>query len=479
MKLYLLSVAPTEVPDRGPTSKIKSLGALSVATVIERVFPQVDLHCVEGNPDDTADDIVACVKGATHVGFSLYSWSTKTLCEAARILKQRDPNIVLFAGGNDITYYPDQYEQTGLFNNLIIGEGEKAIVQIVEQWLQGETPERRVRVSIPDLSNLPSPWLSKFADLTILESESAYWELSRGCVFHCSYCCMSWGNPDSKTIRFFSRERMLQEIEVFAAYKKVKRISVLEATFNYDKVRAMQILDLLAKKTPNIEYGFEMRPENIDEEFVIHLAKLNHPVLTYGIQSIDPVVLKAVRRVPVDKDHLREIHRLFTKYSISASVDLILGLPNDTFEGFCKSLDFAFSLKPACVSSFTLMVPQVGDLYKDREKWGMEISKEYPNFVLSTSTMSREDIEAAIRISLVKNALNKGGEPRSMEYVAFLEPLQMPPSVFFRMLSDAVGIKATARKGLLEEAVDSPVIKAKAEELLQNLYRKAITEFAS
>jgi len=475
MKLYIVSVnleifAQLDHPH--PSDKIQSIGALSIASVIARTFPKdlVELKCIEGLDTDSAKAIANMIdEDATHVGFSIYSWSTDLLCGVAKILKKRNPDIVLFAGGNNITYYTDTYDKMKLFDTLVVGEGELATVAIIQKWLDEETPEHIVSVSIPDLTPLDSPWIEPFADLT---SPEVSWELSRGCIFNCSYCCLSWGLED-RGVRHFSLERLQKELDIFV-HSNVPRIVILDPTFNYDKKRAISILDQLAEKAPDIQFVFEVRPEYIDEEFLIHLQKLKNATIRYGIQSIHPQVLTAVHRAPMDKAHLEHLHELFKKYHTDVCVDLILGLPTDTYSGFCESLDYVYTLGSRIIS-FTLMLPPVSHMYKDRELWGIQINPNYPNFIQSTSTMSEEDVIKATQISLICNALFQ--DPQYEDLTEFLHSLDLSFSKFLELLSAYMRVDAKARVGLIDPEFKDIMNNAKV--LLEYLYMQQLYELSS
>ena len=48
------------------------------------------------------------------------------------------------------------------------------------------------------------------------------------------------------------------------------------------------------------------------------------------------------------------------------NMDLIAGLPTDTFEGFCRSLDTAIGLNPANITVHTLALKKGADLFEER-----------------------------------------------------------------------------------------------------------------
>ena len=67
-------------------------------------------------------------------------------------------------------------------------------------------------------------------------------------------------------------------------------------------------------------------------------------------------------------------------------MDLIAGLPKDSFEGFCRSLDTVAALNPANITVHTLALKKGADLFEKRENLptGEEVARmvEYANHTL-------------------------------------------------------------------------------------------------
>ena len=70
----------------------------------------------------------------------------------------------------------------------------------------------------------------------------------------------------------------------------------------------------------------------------------------------------------------------------AVNMDLIAGLPQDSYEGFCRSLDQVAALNPANITIHTLALKKDADLFQRREclPRGEEVAKmvEYANTTL-------------------------------------------------------------------------------------------------
>lgn len=86
-------------------------------------------NCVNSTPNTAifiAENIIQIAKKSNatlkYVGFSVFVWNRNELEEAAKILKERFPNITTFAGGPEITANPQSFSA---FDYCIKGPGEK------------------------------------------------------------------------------------------------------------------------------------------------------------------------------------------------------------------------------------------------------------------------------------------------------------------------------------------------------------------
>ncbi len=386
------------------------------------------------------------------VCFSMFVWNKKILEEICKEIKKRAGSIVTIAGGPEITAHPESFRN--MFDFTISGEGEEKILCV----LSGKKTDD---FSTCKLENLPSPYLTGTLDAS--RYGGALWELARGCPFKCSYCYESKGE---KTVRYFSDERLCSELDYFAE-KKIPQIFVLDPTYNADKKRAMKILDLIRKKTPDTFYYFEARAEFIDREFARAFSGINC-CLQFGLQSSSEKVLKNVNR-SFNKKKFEQNIGILNENGIVFGFDLIYGLPGDTIEGFKESIDFAMSLYPNNLELFCLSVLPGTALHDDAEKFHLNHMDEAPYNLISSDTFSEKDMEKARKISEAVNVFYTKG--RAVPYFnAVIHPLAMKPSHFFEELSRYIEETHFAQNKN-ENCISSKIQKLQLE-FVKNLYFK-------
>ncbi len=357
----------------------------------------------DSSPEESLEALLAAAPVV--VGISIYLWNRSSALELVRALKQRRPDVLLFAGGPEPTVDPLPFLQDGLFDFAVIGEGEITFPEAVTA-LRGGRPVAGIpgvatrvgdavalvkRQPTAMLDLLPSPFLTGVLDLS--RATGTLWQLTRGCDFGCSYCCDPAGTKES---RRFSLERVEAELRVLAK-STLSQIFVLDSTFNRDPARAKRILRLIRKYAPQIHFHFEVRSEFIDQEEAELFAAITCS-LQIGLQSANPKILAKVGR-KLDRDDFARRIGFLNGTGVIFGFDLIYGLPGDSYGGFRRTLEFALSLYPNHLDIFPLAILPGAPLAKDAVSLGLRHQKEPPYTLLESPTFSAEEMTRAASLA--------------------------------------------------------------------------------
>lgn len=410
------------------------LGPAMLASALRQAHPGtvrtsvVDLY-LHQSPEACAEQILALDPDA--VGLSIYVWNRALALDVARILRARRPDLLLLAGGAEVTADPAGMLAEGLLDLVLPGEGEELLAEVVGRLLQGEAPAAIQGTLQPrpvaDLAPLPSPVLDGTLD------PAAYpgmlWELSRGCPFGCDFCFEGRGTSGTRRVPMARIEAELARFEACG----VSQVFVLDPTFNYDKAQAKEVLRLIARMAPAIHFFFEIRSEFIDLELARLFASLRC-TLQIGLQSAHDAVLKRINRRINPKDFeakILHLHRAGATYGF----DLIYGLPGDSLEGFLESLDFALALAPNHLDLFPLSVLPGTRLAETAPGFQLEHLPRVPYTVTSSPTFSAEDMAQAARVAHACDLLYNQG--RAVPWFGLLiEALGLRPSDLLQRLAD-------------------------------------------
>jgi hypothetical protein len=155
-----------------------------------------------------------------------------------------------------------------------------------------------------------------------------------------------------------------------------------------------QLLELLAENNADqaIQFFAEVRADTLTADQAQLIAQANFADIEVGVQSTVIDVLRAIRR-PANLPQIERGIRLLTDAGVHVTLDLMYGLPKQTLEDVLQSIEWARGLGPnisiQCMQ--TLLLPGT-DLRQQADEYGIQSMPLPPYGVLSTATLSEEEI---------------------------------------------------------------------------------------
>ena len=109
------------------------------------------------------------------------------------------------------------------------------------------------------------------------------------------------------------------------------------------------------------------RPDYINDEILSLLKSYGMSVIELGVQSADDVVLKKANRGHTFVD-VKNASELIKKHGISLGLQMMTGLPGDTYTTCVETAKKIASLKPCCVRIYPTLVMEDTMLYSMYQK---------------------------------------------------------------------------------------------------------------
>ncbi len=309
---------------------------------------------------ESTDDVVAKLENPAFIGFSNYIWNTHYNLALAKKIKEKFPECIIMFGGHNVPPDNSFLENYPFIDFLIHGEGEEAFKNLLVE-LTKETPDFsgisnlsyrksenefvKNATEVLTKTDYPSPYLTGLFDYIFEENPDmqldAILETSRGCPRSCAYC--DWG-CNSQKIKLFPIERVFAEIDWFATHK-VKFIWGADANFGAYE-RDIEIVDYFIKVREKTGYPERIRtnyamknPERVFEiSRKLERFGLSKEGATLSFQSLNPETLEFIGRKNMSLDKFSELISLYKKEGVTTYSELIVGLPGETYESFCKGI---------------------------------------------------------------------------------------------------------------------------------------------
>jgi len=347
------------------------------------------------------------------VCFSTYLWNRERVFSLARTLKRAMPRVRVALGGPEVSF--DLAETAALhpyIDAIAAGEGEESYPALLTAFERGEKGPLLLEASEPlPIERWVDPYDNKH---DIGPGRIWYAETSRGCPFQCRFCLSA-----GEKVRALPPARAVERLRRLAE-GGATLVKLVDRTFNYDPARARDIWRGLLALDTGCVFHFEIDACLLDGECLALLAAAPKGRFQFeiGVQSASPEVLRAVRRAGRFEDIARAVRVLREARSIPLHLDLIAGLPKESWASFARGFDLVYALRPHRLQlGFLKLLPGSG-LRRDAEKLGIAYAPDPPYEVLSTPDLSFAELQA---LHDVERALdwygNSGRHPMLMRAV--------------------------------------------------------------
>lgn len=200
------------------------------------------------------------------------------------------------------------------------------------------------------------------------------------CPTRCSYCSFvshSIGTPSAKKLVPEYVDAIKKEIKLVSKYAKENSLSLksvywgggtpttLEAD-GLDEISA--VIEECFDFSDCLEYTVEAgRPDTVTREKLEVLKKHGVTRISINPQSFNDSVLSAVKRNHTVKEMKEKFFLARSLGFDNINTDLIAGLPTDTLEGFCHSIDEAIKLSPENITVHTLALKRSSEIVTENE----------------------------------------------------------------------------------------------------------------
>lgn len=384
---------------------------------------------VEGTINENPDGILKRIllQKPSVVTFTCYIWNIRQTLSLCRKIKEEDEKITLILGGPEVAYNQGEILRENPFIDYVFsGEGEA----ILPEFLKGKAEntegvsyikDSELHISFRqegDSTDYPSPYCEEY--FSSLKGRIAYIESSRGCPFSCAFCL----SGRCGKVRFFSMERIKKEILSLASCG-AKTVKFVDRTFNCNLDRAKEIFSFIkehyGREIPDgVCFHFEIAAHIADEELMTLIEAMPSGSVQFeaGIQSFNPETLKAIGRTDNTEKICENINRLTSFGNCHIHIDLIAGLPKESFSSFVNGFNKAYYLKANMLQLGFLKILHGSPMGEEREKYPCTYSKDPPYEVISTPWISREELD---RLRKAENELerlyNSGRFACTLDYI--------------------------------------------------------------
>lgn len=343
-------------------------------------YPQSVISAIKADPPDV-------------IALSNYSWNSNLSERVAGWAKECNPKVVTIQGGTNFPHAASQQKEflltrpnTDVFVEL---EAEVSFAQLLGRILAARDGGPRLLDGSPiegcvyiqpstrssadptlivgpkltrlrELDDIPSPYLTGLMDQFFDGRLTPFLETNRGCPFQCTFC--HTGNDYFNKINSFSLERIRDEIAYIAprvAKHGIVNLHIADTNFAmYPRDREICEMLLKSQEAHGWPHQIMATTGKNAKERVIDITQMlgNTFSVNMSVQSLDPQVLKNIKRSNIKLDHYMEVNKTLNERGRATKGEVIIGLPGETRESFTRGVRQILEAGVSSVCSYSLML---------------------------------------------------------------------------------------------------------------------------
>lgn len=296
--------------------------------------------------------------------FSIQHTSALFTLEIIKRIKLKEPSKKIILGGPNCynlsrteTGFRLQNDLQKFANIIVVGEGEKTLLNILQHIKFGKPLYRCSGVAVPikrkwvfkgfakpivNLDKLPFPDFTDYNLKAYIDKYSLPILMSRGCIMKCIFCTDTYfWNP----YRSRSAENVVLEIVYMQKKYKNRFFEFNDSLINGNYETLLELCNILTNKKLDISWGGNCRADKrLDLEFLKKMKGAGCNYLIVGIESGSNKILKLMRKGITIKEAERFIYDC-NKAGIDVNVNWIIGFIDETEEDFMETVKFIIKHK--------------------------------------------------------------------------------------------------------------------------------------
>lgn len=368
----------------------EALGLAYMGAYLKRELgSQVDVAFYQGCFDDE-DDVVAGAADSDVVCFSCTTPAYRYAVDVATRLKAINPAIHTVLGGYHASALPHESLVPGVIDQVVVGEGERAIVEIC----QGE----RAPVLHGKRSNFADlPWpdrelVRNERTVGVAEEQTGKritaFQSHRACPFSCKYCLdgankvlyRDFGSKAKVPVGYRDVDDLLDEIEHATERYRLDLVKFTDPTWNTHVDWVLEFCRRKIARGIGVPFYPAMHAGLITPEMGHLLKEAGCYEVACGVESGSPKVLKEIGKGTTVKSIKRGV-RYLQDAGIIVRGYFILGMTNETEDDLRLTEKLAEELE-LFEYGFTILCPYPGTAMYDPAVHGAidwENTDEYGN----------------------------------------------------------------------------------------------------
>ena len=274
------------------------------------------------------------------VSITMFSVNRVMGYKCINYIKISNPDIKIVVGGHHASALPEQLVKKYPFIQVVVGEGEVALLDIVEGRETGKIVQRPL---IQDLDSLPFPDHKYFFEVEP-DRKNAIMVTSRGCPFHCSFCSLP--SVSQRKYRKRSVQNVFDEIKWLKDnLPQIKNIGLQDDAFMLDNQRVIDLCKILVENDIHFNFAVSGRVHPVSDELLYWMDKAGMHMVSIGLETGNQHMINRANK-HITLEQVENYFTLAKKYpKIVITTFLMVGLPGETWDTIKNTVKFIHKLQ--------------------------------------------------------------------------------------------------------------------------------------
>jgi radical SAM superfamily enzyme YgiQ (UPF0313 family) len=287
--------------------------------------------------------------------------------QVAEEIRRLAPGVPILAGGHHPTLSPDDVIAEPAFDMLVVGEGEKPMVALLDTlarslpldrvpglwWRDGSTVRKVPKATLLDADSIPGvDW--SLHDEETLRANFYYWGIlpvmaSRGCPARCSFCSITNVQrlyAGERFLRFREPREVVDEIEGhYRRYQDhgMRVVFFYDLNFLVNPRWLREFTDEYKRRGLNrrLKWSAYTRADHVNPAVIECLRDSGCVNLRVGIEAANPYMRNVLYEKDVPQDVLIDALHRIKALGISITGYFMAGGPGERPEWLMESLELA------------------------------------------------------------------------------------------------------------------------------------------
>lgn len=384
---------------QGTRPVLPPLGLAYIAAYLEKHGYKVDIFdgMVEAA---TPKEIASRVSAYDLVGITSITFQAILTYQVLEEVRRSNPSLPVVIGGPHVSCLPLEPLERGLADFSVVGEGEEAMLGILEAYKNGRDFSSVPGVAfrrgnkiyapagsgmIQDLDALPLPArhllpMRKYRTSAVRTRRSPALSMitSRGCPMRCTFCFNSL--PYRKQVRLLSAGKIVNEMVHLISEYGAKEIHFWDDNFLVNKARTNEFFEIMKSRKLYIPFDCEGIINSFDPQVLRKIKKVGCYSVSYGIESGSQRMLDLMKKQTAI-DTIKKVVKETKSLGLDVRGYFLFGFPTETKEEILETIDFAKRLR-LTDATFSLLIPLPGTEIYEMVKDEPQLMKDYWNKII-------------------------------------------------------------------------------------------------